>query len=135
MPNQRRVFMVAEKIRDLVAMKLNSVADPRFSLVTITSAVVSPDLRQAKVYWTVSGGQERVAEIEQAFANAEGLFRRTLSGELGTRFVPQIRFYYDNTLDTIDQIEDLFKRIHEEKAVDPLSETGQSSEDQEEPDK
>lgn len=105
---------MAEKIRNLVALELNKVADPRFSLVTISSVMVSPDLRYAKVYWMVSGGKERIAEVEEAFQSAQGLFKRLLAKELGVRFVPELRFFYDDTLDTCEEVERLIARIHSE---------------------
>ena len=53
MANKRRVYKVAERIQGLIAMELQRVADPRFHLVTITSVVVSPDLRNAKIYVSI----------------------------------------------------------------------------------
>jgi len=116
MAGSRRVYQIAERIRELVAAHLIHTADPRFSLVTITSVMVSPDLRQAKVYWVVSfpsdiNRDERIAEVNEAFENAEGLFRRLLAKELGVRFVPALRFYYDDTLDTVERVEQLMERI------------------------
>ena len=112
MAGGRRTFKVAEKIRGIVALELQRVADPRFSMVTITSVMVSPDLRIAKVYWTVTGGQERRAKVEQAFTSAAGLFKRGLSKELGLRYSPELRFFYDDTLDTSAEVEKLFARVH-----------------------
>ncbi|MBX7143014.1 MAG: 30S ribosome-binding factor RbfA [Oligoflexia bacterium] len=111
MASPRRVHKVAEKVRGLIAMELQRVADPRFSLVTITSAVVSRDLRHVKVYWMVTGNSVRRAEVEQAFEGATGLFRRLLADGLGTRFVPDMRFYYDDTLDASDEIDRLLAKI------------------------
>lgn len=111
MPNQRRVYRVAEKIRNVVALELNDMADPRFSMVTITSVVVSRDLGHAKVYWVVTGGKERIAEVEEAFRSAEGIFKRAIGKELGIRFVPEVKFFYDETLDTCEEVERLLSRI------------------------
>jgi ribosome-binding factor A len=83
MAKQRRVHKIAEQIRNCIALQLQRVADPRFSLVTITSAVVSPDLRNAKVYWMVSGDAERRDDVSEAFANAAGLFRRAIAQLFG----------------------------------------------------
>lgn len=100
------------------------MADPRFFLVTITSVVVSPDLRNAKIYWMVTGGRDRAPEVEEAFESAHGHFRRLVGKELGVRFVPELKFFYDDTLDTAEEVERLFKRIqkpegeHEEESVD-----------------
>src|SRR5262245_53124124 len=111
MANRRRVFQIAEKIRNVVALEILHAADPRFSLVTIT-AVVSPDLRQAKIYWVVSGDEERHAEVEEAFEAAAGLLKRVIGKELGIRFVPEIKFFYDDTLDATEEVERLFAKIH-----------------------
>lgn len=112
MANKRRTFRVSEKIRTLLASELLRMADPRFSLVTITSVVTSSDLRYAKIYWMASGGKERIDEVNEAFKSAEGVFRRLLGKELGIRFVPEMRFFYDDTLDTFSQVDELLARIN-----------------------
>jgi len=114
MVSQRRTYRVAEKIRETIASELSRVADPRFSLVTITSAVVSPDLRNAKIYWMAVGGRQRIPEVDQAFESASGLFKRALSKSLNVRFMPALKFFYDDTLDTVEQVESLFRRINSE---------------------
>lgn len=116
MSGQRRVFQVGERIKELVAEHLNRVADPRFNLVTITSVMVSPDLRNAKVYWVVSifgeaERAERIAEVQEAFDTASGMFRKMASKALGIRFTPELRFYYDDTLDTVENVERLMAKI------------------------
>lgn len=110
MATKRRTYKVAERLRSVIAMQIQRLSDPRFSLVTVTSVNVTPDLRNAKVYWSVVGGKERAAEVEEALQGAAGVFRRELAQELGIRFVPEIRFYYDDTMDVIEQNEALFKR-------------------------
>lgn len=116
MAGSRRVYQVGERIRELIANHLLHTADPRFTLVTITSVMVSPDLRSAKVYWVVSSlsGQdraERISEVSEAFHSAEGLFRKMLGKPLGIRFVPELKFFYDDTLDTAENVERLIARI------------------------
>ena len=111
MSSNRRVFRIGERIRTLVAEEMFRVADNRFELVTITSAVVSPDLGQAKVYWVVSGDEKRKKEVSEAFKSSSGHFRQVIGRELGIRFVPFLRFFYDDTLDTTEQIERLFQQI------------------------
>jgi ribosome-binding factor A len=116
MAGSRRIYQVGERIKELVAEHLVHTADPRFSLVTITSVMVSPDLRVAKVYWVVSmlsgvDREERIHEVQEAFGSAEGMFRRLLAKQLGVRFVPELRFYYDDTLDTVEHVERLMSKI------------------------
>lgn len=113
MSSRRRTFRVAERIQAVIANQLIKASDPRFELVTITSVAVSPDLRNAKVYWMVSGGKERVPEVQEAFESAAGLFKRSIGKDIGTRFVPELKFYYDDTLDTSEEVERLFDRIRD----------------------
>lgn len=126
MAKQRRIHRVAEKVRESVALELQRLADPRFSLVTITSAVASPDLRNVKVYWMVTGGEERRAEVAEAFESAMGAFKRIVGRELGIRFVPELAFYYDDTLDTSEEVQRLFDRIHAEDKANGRPETSDS---------
>ena len=111
MANQRRVFKLGERIQGIIALELLRVADPRFTLVTISSVVVSPDMRNAKIYWVVSGDQERRDEVEQAFEGARGLFRKAIARELDVRFIPNLKFFYDDTLDVTAHVDRLISRI------------------------
>jgi ribosome-binding factor A len=49
---------------------------------------------------------EKVNEIK-------GLIRSKLAGRIQIRFVPELDFYIDDTLDYVEKIEGLFKKIHE----------------------
>ena len=114
MAKQRRVHRVAEVVREAVALELQRLADPRFSLVTISSAVASPDLRNVKVYWMVSGGPARKEGVAEAFESAMGVFKRVVGRELGIKFVPELTFYYDDTLDASEEVQRLFDKIRED---------------------
>jgi ribosome-binding factor A len=109
--SQRRLFRVAERIQTLVASTLPQAADPRFGLVTITSVMVSPDLRQAKVYWVIAGDGSKRQAAEQAFIRAASFFRRIVAKELGLRHAPQLRFYYDDLLDTCAEVDRLLQQV------------------------
>lgn len=110
MSSRRRVFRVAEQVRNIVATALTRVADPRLAMVTITSVVISSDLRHAKVYWMVSGDNARRDEVAQGFERAGGHFRRLIAQGLGVRFVPEVKFFYDDTFDTRDEVDRLLDR-------------------------
>ena len=112
MARERRVYQVAEKIRMTIANQLLHAADPRFSLVTITSVVASRDLRHAKVYWVATEGRDRCAEIDEAFTAAAGMLKKVVGDALGIRFAPDLKFFYDDTLDTVEEVERLFAKIN-----------------------
>lgn len=117
MANPRRQYRVAEQARSSVAMAILRLSDPRLSLVTVTAAKTTSDLRLIKVYWSVTGGPDRVQEVEEAFEGAQGVLRREVGHQLGLRFVPNLEFYYDDTLDIISKSRDLLKKVAEEDAA------------------
>lgn len=111
MANKRRSFRVGEKVQSIVAHELLRMGDPRFNLVTITSAMMSPDLRHAKLYWMVHGDEIRRQEAEEAFIVANKHFRRLIAKEISTRVIPELHFYYDDTLDYVEKMNHLFASI------------------------
>jgi len=108
---QRRTFRVAERIQGVVANQLLRLSDPRFFMVTITHVVVSRDLKTAKVYWVVSGDKARIVEVRGAFNSAQGIIRGNLAKEIGMRIAPELRFFYDDTLDTQEAVNEIFQRM------------------------
>jgi ribosome-binding factor A len=111
---ERRTFRVAEKIQSIIASQVLRLSDPRFFLVTITHVVISSDLRNAKVYWVTSGDQRRINEVGYAFESAQGVIRSAIAREVGMRLAPQLRFYYDDTLDTQQEVNEMINRISDE---------------------
>src|SRR5688572_11054540 len=99
MATKRRVYKLAERVHEVVARQLLKLSDPRLELVTITSVVVSPDMRNVKVYWVATGDYERIYDIGDAFEASAGIFKRVLAKDLGVRVVPEVRFFHDDTLD------------------------------------
>ncbi len=104
--------MVQQCLGEVLARGLR---DPRLGLVTITGAKVSPDLRQARVYWTVHGDAAVQKATAQGLEAAKGYLRRELGHTLGMRVVPELSFTYDEAIDRGDRIDQL---LREAKASD-----------------
>ena len=107
-----------ERVAQVIQQHLASVfargnmKDPRLGLVTITGAKISPDLRQARVYWTVHGDAKVQEETKQGLEAARGFLRREL-GQLGLRVVPDLAFSYDEAIDRGDRIDQLLREAKE----------------------
>jgi len=105
---------VSRHIRNTLAEILRRhVKDPRLQLVTITSVDVSPDLRQAKIYFAATGDDKKIKSVLDGFSKARPYIKRLLGQELGLRYMPDIRFYYDDSLDYGARMEELFRSIGE----------------------
>jgi ribosome-binding factor A len=86
--------------------------DPRLVAATITGVEMTRDLRIARVYFTISGGEKYREASLQGFQSARGYLKRTLAAELGLRYMPDLVFYYDESFDYGDHIDRLLKSIH-----------------------
>ncbi len=112
MADRRRVFKVGERVREIIAHELNRLSDPRFELVTISSVMTTRDLKMAKVYWLTYGGKERIEEISEAFESATGVFRSAVGKALKLRYAPELKFFYDDTLDEQERVDRLFMKLN-----------------------
>jgi ribosome-binding factor A len=97
----RRAERVSNLIRQEICQLLQEqVNDPRLSgLISVTKISTSPDLKQAKVYVSVLGEQANKNEILQGFKSASGFFRKELSRRLILRFIPELSFEYDDSIE------------------------------------
>ena len=89
-----------ESVREVVArILLEEIADPRVDLVTVTGVDMSPDLRHANVYVTTHGGEERYREVIAGLDSAKGRIRTLLGQALVMRYVPELHFRIDPSVD------------------------------------
>jgi ribosome-binding factor A len=93
---------------------LKSVKDPRIESAIITSVKMSRDLKIARVYFTVPGGKKGIEEAIQGFKSALGYVKRKLAGQLGLRYMPEIKFFYDESFDYGEYIDKLLKTVKED---------------------
>lgn len=108
-----RTEKIAEIIKkELSVILLRETNDPALGLVTITTVKVSGDLNNAKVYVSVLDKERRQITLDH-LNNAKGHFRSKLAGRIKIRRVPEISFYIDDTLDYVENINRLIRKIHE----------------------
>jgi len=106
---------VAQAVREVVANAiLHDVHDPRVRNVTILSAEVSPDLRHAKVFFTVTGDQREQKRVMHGLQSARGFLQSKIAARLQTRVTPELRFEFD---DSAKRTADLLRLI--ESTVSP----------------
>ncbi|ROT33317.1 30S ribosome-binding factor RbfA [Micromonospora sp. HM5-17] len=108
MTDPARVRRHAERVRELVASVVRTqIKDPRLGMITITDARITPDLRDATVYYTVLGDTTERASTAAALESAKGLLRSTVGKALGLRHSPTLSFVLDNVQDQVKRIDDL----------------------------
>ncbi|WP_051305378.1 30S ribosome-binding factor RbfA [Desulfogranum mediterraneum] len=114
-PESSRPKRVAEAIKnELSVLLLQTVSDPRLAEVSISHVMATPDLKQAKVYFIVSGGAD-IKAAKKAMLKAKGFFRSHLAKALDLRYTPDLLFFYDEQQEEVDRIDELFRQIDREK--------------------
>ncbi len=80
------------------------------AMLTVTKVQVSPDLGMAKVYVSIFTSKDNEAMLKKIRSHAKEI-RHQLSQRVKNqlRAVPELHFYLDDSLDYIDNIENLLK--------------------------
>lgn len=93
----------AERVGGLMRETLSdilrkSIKDPRLAEVTITKIKMTDDLKLAKIYYVTSGQNTNRDDTSEGFKKASGFIRRVLAQALDLRYIPNLRFLYDETI-------------------------------------
>jgi len=95
------------------------VHDPGIGFLTITRVKVSPDLQQARVFYTTIGDDKARKETARALGRATPFLRRQVGGRLRLKNVPMLEFSYDDSIERQDRIEKIMLDIQAERAANP----------------
>jgi ribosome-binding factor A len=108
-----RADRVADQIRSEIAQLLaRDVHDPGIGFVTLTRVQVTPDLQQARVFYTALGDEKTRRNSGLALERAAPFLRRQIGSRLRLRRVPELRFTYDESIEGQDRIERLLNELH-----------------------
>lgn len=107
--------LIREEIAKLL---LRKVRDPRVNRVTITEVDVSPDLRMARVFYSVMGPEEERSRAAQGLKSAGGFIKRELASRLNLKFMPEVVFMLDTSLEKLERMERVFRELEQERRHD-----------------
>jgi ribosome-binding factor A len=94
---QRVADQIQRELADLLRLH---VKDPRIGMITVTAVDVSPDLHNAKIFFTHLAGVEHAAAAVEALQHSAGYLRSELSHRLKLYTVPQLYFVYDDSIES-----------------------------------
>ena len=105
---QRRVAEFLRQEISLIAMELT---DPRLAYVDVTDVEVSADLRHARVFVADVEESDHKNEILEALEHASGHIRRELAQRGTLRYVPELSFHWDSSVEHGRRIDDLLRQV------------------------
>lgn len=106
---------INEAVREVLSEALaEGLKDPRIGFVTVTAVETAPDLRSARVYVSILGDEEQRQESLAALERSHGYLQSLIARQLELRNTPQLRFFYDDSIDKGFRIDELL-REHEQE--------------------
>jgi ribosome-binding factor A len=105
---------VNELLREVIASEVAVLKDPGLGFVTITGVETSPDLRAARVYYSVLGDEEQRAETAAALERAAPRIRTITGGQVRLKYLPRLDFVYDESVDRGIRIDELLRNLEGE---------------------
>jgi len=98
--------LIKQEIADILMRKIK---DPRVGFVTVTDVELSDDLRNAKVFVSIYGGDKE--ETLTGLKSASAFIRSELGRRMSMRCVPEILFRFDTTIEQGAHIMELLHKI------------------------
>lgn len=106
-----RIQKVSSVVKRSVSSVINSILkEYTKEFVSVSDVIMSPDLQIAKVYVSVQN-EEVWNKIKSYLELEKSKIRKLVGNEVKLRFTPELRFFYDDTLDKIETIDKLLASI------------------------
>ena len=123
----------SKRIADLIKRELafvisQDVVDPRLKGLTITLVDLSPDLKNAMVYFTIPESVQ-VDEVSTVLINAKGFLRKALAARCELRYVPTLSFTFDKNICEAENLLALISKAN--KTTSSISESDEPLNDEE----
>jgi ribosome-binding factor A len=106
---------VTEAIRREVSVIIHDeLKDPRIGFTTVTRVEMTPDLRYAKIFFSVLGKEEDYKKTKEALDSALGFIRSQIAQRINLRFAPEIAFHEDRSSEYSVRIQEVLDQNKEE---------------------
>ena len=112
----QRSGRVQEALRQEISRIVQGqIKDPRIGFITITKVDLTKDLRYARVYFSVLGEHKDKLLALKGLNSAKGYIKGILSDKIKLRFMPDIEFKIDESLEHTKHIFELLDKLKKER--------------------
>jgi ribosome-binding factor A len=121
-----RPFSRSDRVSGLIKQALSEILqkrinDPRLGLVTISVVKLSRDLKNARIYYTAPAGEKNKEAAAAGFKDAAGFIKRALGRKVHLRYMPELKFFPDESFDYGSSIDKLLASIKTKNEPDTSS--------------
>jgi ribosome-binding factor A len=108
----KRAERVGNQILKEISFLLHGrVKDPRVKGITVTGIRLSNDLRVARIYFSLIGDDRELERARAGLDSARGFIKREIGLRMDLKYVPEIVFEHDPSLEIGNQMERLFEEM------------------------
>ena len=115
-----RADRVREAIKEVLASEVERLKDPGVGFVTITEVTITPDLRNAKAFYTVYGSDVERASTRDGLKRATKHLRAAVAHQVRLRFTPALEFVEDPVPDTASRIDTILAGLRRDEERDDV---------------
>lgn len=102
--------------RELAVLIQRYIQGNRFGLITVSCVDVSPDLKNAKIFFTCLDNTASVEEITTSLNEHVGQLRHELAKKLVLRNIPKLHFIFDQNLERANRLSALIETLHSDNS-------------------
>jgi len=116
----------ADVLRELSSIMLLEAKDETLKHITLTGCEVTSDLGLARVYYTYMG-DESLEAVKQNLEEAAPYLRTVLASRVELRHTPELKFFYDNSVEYGQNIERILNKIKQEEKTTEVVEENENT--------
>ena len=108
----KRTDRVGQQIREILGqIALKHIDLSHLGFITFTEVNVSPDLRSAKIFYSVLNPKYSKDELQAAMNDLQKAFRKYIGPELKIKNIPKLKFYFDESQEYTEKVDKLLKNL------------------------
>lgn len=107
-----------EKVSSVIKQEISKIISREYSskeygFITVTDVKMSADLKIAKIYISIFDKSEVRERTMKMLESEKGHIRSLIGSHVHLKFTPSLQFYIDETLDRVESINNIIKKIHQ----------------------
>lgn len=113
-----RAERIGSEIRQVLAPFFReNMRDPRVQGIQITNVTVTKDLKLARVYYFIRGGEMERSACQHALEKAAGLLKRAINSQIVMKYTPALQFFFDDAIEYGEKVSDILEKLEQEKSI------------------
>ncbi|HDR15620.1 MAG TPA: 30S ribosome-binding factor RbfA [Desulfobacteraceae bacterium] len=117
MAGKRSTRVGGQIFKEISILLVEKIRDPRVRDVTLTGVDLSRDLKSAKVYFSVIGDENAVGGARAGLESAKGVLKKEIGRRLPLRYVPELFFAHDRSLERGMRMEHLLEELKKDDGL------------------